>query len=156
MLEDQGPALRPSPDRPVALAGTTQGSRWQLWQSASTPNPRPRVGMLTVEMQRFEWRAPGLTFVWDHQVLTTSSAHVALAPRSRHAPAGSPWLPSESTGKQRFCAATSSGPSEPTTRPLSHGIEGHGGHAVPERTGVPFAPSRPRVTTTSRGAPVEP
>ena len=65
-LEDQGPALRLT----------------DLWQAAGgSQRGRPtRVGMLTVKMQWFERRAPGLTF---GTTLITSSAPVALGAASQ-------------------------------------------------------------------------
>ena len=65
-LEDQGPALRLT----------------DLWQAqVGSQRGRPtRVGMLTVKMQWFERRAPGLTF---GTTLITSSAPVALGAASR-------------------------------------------------------------------------
>ena len=72
-LEDQGPALRLT----------------DLWQAqVGSQRGRPtRVGMLTVKMQWFERRAPGLTF---GTTLTTSSAPVALGAASRKSLAAVP------------------------------------------------------------------
>ena len=75
-LEDQGPALRLT----------------DLWQAqVGSQRGRPtRVGMLTVKMQWFERRVPGLTFGVN---LIDSSAPVALGAASRKVLAAVPSAP---------------------------------------------------------------